>query len=217
MTTNQLSYTLRCLMFKANIKTTQLARLIHLPQPTVHRIVTGTSINPHQSSLEAIANYFNISVAQLKGLEPIEHITAHAGGNIQTSFKAVPLLEWNQPVLWAEHPAHFHETSRGSIYTDAKISNHAYALILRDAAMEPQFPVGTILIIDRNKAVSNNCYVIIKPQHANTVLFRQLLIDGSQQYAKPLHPNSEQFKVLRLSEADKICGVLVQAKRDYSN
>lgn len=53
------------------VRVAELARRINLPQPTVHRIATGACEHPHLSSLEPIANFFAVTVDQLKGLEPI--------------------------------------------------------------------------------------------------------------------------------------------------
>jgi len=46
-------------------------------------------------------------------------------------------------------------------------------------------------------------------------IFRQLLIDAQEQYIKPLSPDFDHYKMLRLDDNDKILSVIVQAKRNY--
>lgn len=58
-------------MFKKDIRTTQLAREIDVPQQTLQRIVAGLSPSPHRKTLEPLAEYFSISVDQLTGKKPL--------------------------------------------------------------------------------------------------------------------------------------------------
>ena len=48
------------------MKPMDLARELDIPQPTIHRIVSGKSTCPHERSLIPIADFFNISVEDLK-------------------------------------------------------------------------------------------------------------------------------------------------------
>lgn len=217
--TTAISDILSRLMFEAKLKTTELARLIHLPQPTLHRIVTGASANPHLVSLEAIANYFNITVAQLKGLAPIGHLpmTSTYLGSDGIPLRALPILAWDNPSICDAQATMASQDNCKTVYTDAKVSNNAYAVQVHDTSMEPQFPVGTVLIIDRDKLplIRDRSYVIIKTKAAG-VLFRQVLIDGPHCYLKALNPQHESTKVqLFNANEDKVCGVLVQSKNNY--
>ena len=68
---NMLSSILNRLLFEKKMKPIDLARKLGIPQPTMHRIVTGKSPNPHKSNLEPLAEYFDVTVAQLKGEDPL--------------------------------------------------------------------------------------------------------------------------------------------------
>lgn len=49
-------------MFKKNISATKLASKINTPQQTLHRIISGSSPNPHFKTLELLAEFFEVSV-----------------------------------------------------------------------------------------------------------------------------------------------------------
>ena len=71
MNTTKVGKILNSLLSEHNLKVSEFARRINLPQPTIQRIAAGMCENPHISSLKPIADYFSITVDQLKGLEPI--------------------------------------------------------------------------------------------------------------------------------------------------
>lgn len=58
------------------IKTTEiteahLAKIIGMPRATINKIATGKIVNPRSSTLNLIAKYFNITIDQLVGNEPL--------------------------------------------------------------------------------------------------------------------------------------------------
>ena len=60
------------LMQKYEIGENALARATGVTQPTIHRILTGESSDPKTGSLRPIAEHFGITVAQLRGDEPLQ-------------------------------------------------------------------------------------------------------------------------------------------------
>ncbi len=66
-----ISQMLKILMFKKDIRTTQLAREIDVSQQTLQRIVVGLSPNPYRKTLVPLAEFFSISVDQLTGKKPL--------------------------------------------------------------------------------------------------------------------------------------------------
>lgn len=203
MKKTRISEILNQLMADKKIRVAELARRIHLPQPTVHRIATGACEHPHLSSLEPIATFFSISVSQLKGLEPIPRLD-HAC--------KIPLLTWEEALGWPTKKKLL--THDDYILTDAIVGNHGYALKIKDASMDPVFPKDTILIADPDKPAKDRGFVIVKLANYPQAIFRQLLLDAGDRYLKSLSPDLEQYKMTRLDDEDHILSVVVQAKRD---
>jgi transcriptional regulator with XRE-family HTH domain len=69
---NSVAEILSRLMQQQDVSEYALARVTGVPQPTIHRILTGESSDPRTGSLRPIATYFGVSVAQLRGDEPLQ-------------------------------------------------------------------------------------------------------------------------------------------------
>lgn len=203
MKNTRIGQILNRLMAEKKLRVAELARRVNLPQPTVHRIATGTCEHPHLSSLEPIAEFFSITVDQLKGLEFIPWLD-HAS--------KVPLLTWMQAFEWPSNKSKVQNNEM--IFTDAKVGLNGYALKINDASMDPVFPKNTILIADPDKQYRDRSYVIAKLANLGEVIFRQLLINAEDLYLKPLSPDLDQYKMHKIKENDEILSLVVQAKRD---
>lgn len=199
------------LMFHQRIRVNELARRTGIPQPTLQRMVAGTVENPHQNSLKPLAEYFQVSIEQLKGLQPIPWLQPSTPK--EAGWAKVPLLSWSEAVLWGTSDQIM--TEHDLLFTDASVGAKAFALRMNDASMEPLFPKGTLLIIDPDKLTKDRSYVVITLKDHPEAVFRQLIIDGPNRYLKPISPDFDQYKMNLMGEGDKIIGVLAQARRDY--
>lgn len=203
MKTTRISQVLTRLMSEKQIRVTELARRVGLPQPTVQRIAMGTCEHPHASSLLPIAEYFSITVDQLKGLDPIP---------VLDNESKIPHLTWEQVSEWPANQPSF--TPVSATFTDANIGARGYAVTLKDASMDPVFPKNTVLIADPDRAVKDRSYIIAKLHEHDEPIFRQLIIDAKNYYLKGLSPDFNQYKMPKLNNNDKILSVVIQAKRD---
>lgn len=212
----KLSEILRRLMFERDIRTIDLARLTNLPQPTVQRMVTGYSPNPHLSSLIPIAEFFKISIDQLRGIEPIAwhnfKTTSHTG------LTKIPILSWQEVPDWNVAKQDFSMTTHTpGIFMEENPGKYAFALYMQDSSMTPLFPKGTLLIIDPDKPVKDRSYAVVSIKNHPEPIFRQLLLDANKKYLKALSPDLEQFPMIALKEDDAICGTLVQTRRNFED
>ena len=215
---SKISQVLKRLMFEQQIRTTELARRIGLKQPTVHRIVEGISRNPHVSSLKPLAQFFKLTVEQLRGIDPLPwpHIQ-NALTLAPTS--AVPVLGWQEAVNWPDESLESEDCNSANpvVMPDRELGENAFALIVNDSSMSPQFPVGTQLILDPCKEAKERGFVIVALKGHPKAVFRQLLSDGRQHYLKALNPDLDDVKMILLQDDDRICGTLVQARLDYDS
>jgi phage repressor protein C with HTH and peptisase S24 domain len=63
---NNVAQNLRRLMADAGISENHLSRETGVPQPTIHRIVAGASADPRDGTLRPLAEYFGVTVEQLR-------------------------------------------------------------------------------------------------------------------------------------------------------
>lgn len=211
-----ISQILKMLMFKKDIKTTQLAREIDVPQQTLQRIVAGLSPSPHRKTLEPLAEYFSVSVDQLTGKQPLPEELATAAilsGQSPSSVRQVPLLESSDVACFLKD--HDPALIKEHLATDGGVSKDAFALTMSDSSMEPYVPQGAILILDPVRPPRDRGFVLADIQGSQALVFRQLLIDGEHHYLKPMNPDLAAFPMRLLREEDKILGVLLELRHRY--
>ncbi len=211
LTTSQI---LKRLMFHRGIRTTELARRIGLKQPTVHRIVEGVSPTPHQSSLVPLAEFFGITVEQLRGEEPLPWTLYDTWGLHGQDMAPVPVITWEDAVSWPQNPNQ-DQARHEPILMPRPVNENVFALVMEDSSMSPQFPKGTVLVIDPKKSYKDRSYVLIKMKDHTRAVFRQLLLDARQYYLKCLSPDLDGVRAEPLSEETQICGTLIQARLNY--
>ena len=206
-----LGNTLKKLLFERNMKPVDLARQINLPPPTIHRLITGKSTRPYQSSLKPIANFFSITVDQLLGEEPLTKIEIGDTDTIEKNdLKTIPVLSWGIP-----NGSTNVESFNKRIVVSNDISDKSFALIMADTSMEPLFQQGSILIFDPCVQYQDRSYILVELFDSRLYVFRQLLIDADHKYLKPLNPDLSTFKMRLLNNNDKIVACLVEARYNF--
>jgi len=214
LTTSQI---LKRLMFHRGIRTTELARRVGLKQPTVHRIVEGVSPNPHHSSLLPLAEFFDITPEQLRGEQPLSWGQYDTWGTDEQNLATVPVISWEDAMHWPQNKTQPHlSASQESVFMPKPINEHTFAVVMEDASMSPQFPKGTVLIIDPNREFKDRSYVLVKIKDHDCAVFRQLLLDTNQYYLKPLSPDLDGVAAEPLEDNMKVCGTLIQAQLNYT-
>lgn len=198
-----LSEILQQLIEEKGLTTTELARRIHIPQPTVQRIASGTYKRPHSKTLKPIADFFKISIDQLQGLEPIYWLKS------RSLIRQIPLLTPAQAFAWPEIQGN---NDNSNVVIDIETNDQSYAIEMPDQSMEPLIPKKSILIIDPVKEPQYRNYIAVKLEGSHEVMIRQLLIDAKNYYIKPLSSDFEQFKIAQLNTKDIIAGVVVQVR-----
>lgn len=210
---------LKRLMFERDLKTAELARLINMPQPTLHRIVEGTSTRPHAPSLVAIANYFGLSIEQLKGEAPIPWLAPMDLEILQAGWQKVPLIDWLELAQFTSDQATIeqetHLAFKPIVLSEVKFEGGSFALKMPDASMDPLFPLNTTLIFDQGITAKDRDYVLVHLQKDDRYVFRQLIVDAQQNFIRPLSPDLREITLQTLTQEDVFCGVLVQTKQEY--
>lgn len=194
----KLSKILQKLLFERRINTSELARQVDLPIPTVHRLVTGKSTRPYPSSLKPIADYFSLEIAQLTGDMPIQNwgSTDNSSNLAEQHAKIIPIIAWED----LDNICEAREKS-DSIVLSIHTNSNCFALTMNDHSMEPLFPKKTILLFDPGKPLVDRGYVLVKLSGNYTPVFRQILIDIDHRYIKPLNLDfKEQMRLLHQND-----------------
>lgn len=212
----QLMDVLNQLMEKTNLNVNQLSKNTGLANTTVKRICTDPACNPTLTSITKIAAFFGVTPTQLMGTEPLSENAAGYHPYFEAWHK-VPLLHLNETVDWPNNSETIQNTEEARhVMTDIDINDRAFAVIVKDETLEPRFSEGTVLIFDPTKTPKNKDFVVLLLGDKSLPQFRQVMIDGPDQYVKIINPEfSDGSLSLLVKNKFTFLGVLIQAKSNY--
>lgn len=180
----------------------EIARRTKIPQPTIYRIAQGEHQRPHNKTLKALSDFFNVSIDQLLGIEPLGPLVK------QVHASQLPILNCKQVIDWPQVKHNDFEY----ILFDKKISTEAFALRMPDKSMEPLITKDAILIVDPTKEPEYRSLVIVKLYNLERVIIRQLIKDANNFYIKPINQDFDSFEMVMLTEKDLIMGTVIEAR-----
>ncbi|MCX9150590.1 helix-turn-helix domain-containing protein [Pseudomonas sp. TB1-B1] len=210
-------------MHEMNLSEGELGRRSGVPQPTIHRIVTNAVASPRHQNVEKIAKALKVSsnwlwkggdqsdlgAKQINGAAAPEH-NVEPGPTIKGY---VPLISWVQAGAWCEiTDVKTLDDAELWLPCAASHSNQSYALRVRGLSMFNQherrsFRDGDIIFVDPAKEAENGSLVIAKLVDSQEATFKQLVIEGSRRFLKPLNPAWPE-PIIELGQDATICGVV---------
>lgn len=205
---HQIGQKLNLLLFQKGMRVMDLARKIDVPQPTLHRIITGKSKKPHQDTLNKIALFFNIDITELTN----DTSDINKKTNSAISFThAIPLIMIQEDSSFEDMV----QASEKTLVVTNDISEEAFGMLLNDESLLPIFNPGSVLIFDPMRKPGIRSYVFVLLGGTNKYLVRQLLTDGEHHFLKPLNPDLAKLGLKVLEDNDKIIGTLIEARQSY--
>jgi len=210
-------------MHEMNLSEGELGRRSGVPQPTIHRIVTNAVASPRHQNVEKIAKALKVSSNWLwKGGDQSDQGTKQINGaaaeehNVEpgpTIKGYVPLISWVQAGAWCEiTDVKTLDDAELWLPCAASHSNQSYALRVRGLSMFNQherrsFRDGDIIFVDPAKEAENGSLVIAKLVDSQEATFKQLVMEGSRRFLKPLNPAWPE-PIIELGQDATICGVV---------
>lgn len=204
-------------MAELNLSEGELGRRSGVPQPTIHRIATNAVASPRQENVEKIAKALKVSSEWLwKGGSQKETGSTNLDTNVEPgpAIKGyVPLISWIQAGAWCEI-TDVRTVDDAEIWLPCAASHspQSYALRVRGLSMFNQherrsFRDGDIIFVDPAKDAENGSLVIAKLMDSQEATFKQLVMEGSRQFLKPLNP-AWPDPIIELDDDAMICGVV---------
>jgi len=202
----------RLLKLHGDLSLSDLARETQIPQPTLHHIIDGKTKKPRRQALQALANFFSISIPQLTGAIPLTPTIPDA---IKDSLKisTVPLIDWNLAKDWQRDNQDL--STFAEIILEKKINKNAFALQLNHSDMEPLFQENSILIFDPAKTVKERDFVLVYLSKSASIAFNRLFIDGKNFYIKQEKKNGDAELIKLNLSNDKIIATLIEARLQF--
>lgn len=160
------------LIKKFGLNALEIERLTGVPASTIYRLLKSDG-NPTIEVLKKLSSFFQITVSQLIGEEPI--------GCRQIPL--VPPLEVsNFFKLKSEQKSRF-----DSIPIDFPLNQRSFASICQDHTMEPFILKNSIVIIDPDREITNKDFVFLIKKDQGQPRIRQIISDGENYFLKILN------------------------------
>lgn len=199
------------LIKQLHISEAELARQIGIPRATINRLVSGRTPDPRASTLNAIAEFFNISVDQLIGKQPL--FFDNHQSLTSSIYTSIPIININETKNWVEvirrlkPDCHFEW-----LMADPSIDKGKFAIRVKGESMWPQFQENTLLVIDPTKEAQNRDFVIAYLKENDEIVFRQLIIEDRYKFLKAINTI---FPTTPLVATDIVIGVVIQTRKNY--
>jgi transcriptional regulator with XRE-family HTH domain len=200
----------RLMQQHGNISEAELARVTQLPQPTIHRLISGSTLDPRVSTLQALTDYFNVTFDYLLAKSPLLPLSElgllHSGAH-----QLFPIIEWDEVITFLEKPSQITQkySDKGDwATTDLAMDKNSFVLKTR-ASMEPRFSRGTLLFIEPNENAEDGDLVLAYYKKEQQLALRSVVIDGRSRFLQSVMSPSQ----MDAFDKDKIIlGVVAQSK-----
>ncbi len=120
--------------------------------------------------------------------------------------RKVPVIEWHEVSNFISNPKQgFHQ----STLSDIDLSPLSFGLLIKNDAMEPRYPEGSIILVDCQQRPQHKDYALIQLAAKQEPIFKQLMHVDGQVFAKSINPD---YPTITLNSQAKILGKVIQAK-----
>lgn len=166
---------------------------------------------PRRKRLEIVAQVLECTVSELLDL---------GHGNVESVRvrRSVPLVSWVRAGLWGDVSDPFQpgEADEWIDVYDTTPGDQTFALRVDGDSMTsphpgdgPNFPDGTIIIVDPSRAASANDFVVAKDVSTQQATFKKLVTDGGRWFLRPLNPI---FPTVEISDpAVRVIGRVIES------
>lgn len=203
---NYISENLKHLLKQEGISESELSRRLGLTQQVINRMISGSNKNPKIDTLMPIANYFNVPLHDI-----IEnHLAVNFNTKIVTETHKIPYIEFRDIKNLGVEVALSVATRYISVDINGK--NNYFATSMYDDSMEPKFPKGTILILEKTENIISGDFCLLKGDNDN-YMFRQVIISSiNKKFIKCLNPTNTDFNALPLPVNFYVLATLLEAR-----
>jgi len=193
------------LMRNNGVSEAQLSRQTGIPQPTLHKILSGKTSDPRISTIKTIAEFFNVSVDSLYN-ENAKQLNTNQHQGV-----SAPIISWSDCLQAQKFIAKLSANNWDDwVLVDQEFQG-SFCLTSKPS-MAPYFPKGTILVVDSAETPRDGDLVIVHFKETTEATLRELSLDGPTKMLVPLNDNVEATPY---DNNAKILGVVVQSRFSY--
>ncbi len=198
-----LAQNLRRLMNLNKVTEAEISRQTLIPQPTIHKILSGKTADPRASTLKALADFFKISIDEL--------VTGIEIKRQDSRTQSIPIISWSQCINAQKTIENLNPSNWNKWIVSEPLPSSCFALMSKPS-MEPRFPIGTALLIDPTLKPEDGDIILVHYPNTSEATLRELSIDGPSILLSNLYGDSSPMP-MRPEISTK--GILVRSIFSY--
>lgn len=193
----------------------ELARRAGLTQPTVHKIIVGSSKDPRPQSIEKIARALGTTYENLRRNESILDKSTVVGSD--AILTPSPQMRGYAPMVSWKEVCDLESVDRGQIDKNQLFplppgaGPSTVALQVRGDAMSPQYNDGNVVFMDPDvKPCHGDAVVVVQKGKAEATLKQLIMSPGEEPLLKVINP-SWPTPWVAMDDTFEILGVVVSS------
>jgi SOS-response transcriptional repressor LexA len=147
----------------------EVSRQTHIPQPTIHKILSGKTTDPRVSTLRALADFFKISIDEL--------VTGIRTKRQAAETHSIPVISWSECIEAEKFIATLNPSTWSKWVVTEPLRETCFA-VMSKPSMEPRFAIGSILVIDPGMEAVDGDIVLVHYVNTPEATLRKISIDG---------------------------------------
>lgn len=195
------------------ISDNELSAKTGLPSTTIYRLKVGYTTDPRLSTLKRLADFFNVTLAQIANEEPLGPDFFRQG---EGTFFRIPVLEWKQAFEWKKVLI-FLSNSNHSFwtYTDRVSLGMSFALKIESSEYGAVFPKESLICIDGSITnITYPHYAVVSDKLSQKSSIVKVTRGISNNYF--VHPANDAIVTIFDAEKYQIMGVIVSIKTNFT-
>ena len=193
------------LMKKHNINGRDLSRKTGIHHATLNRLLAGVMEDPKLSILEAISDYFGVSINYILGNDRYQENGTHRLGAIYQ----IPVISWDKVADADSYLKTLTDENWSDWITLDQAYNSKLFALRSTKSMSPKYMVNTVLIIDPTAVVSDGDIVVVLLKEKAISTIREVII-GEDYYL--VNPNLTSSEKVILDDSIQIIGVVTETR-----
>lgn len=197
---------LASLLENKKISEAELSRKTGVSQPTIHRLLSGATPDTRISTIKAIANFFEVTIGQLTGDEPLSMMSQ---SNLNSKIVKVPIIPWENAFEWKKIIAKYIPTNWDYWTTiDNQASKNSYAMINKNPHLPLPFAYDCVVVVDPEAKYKIGSYLVVYKVSNKSVSIKKLHLEGVEKWLMPLN---KKINAETLDDDFLICGTIIQS------
>lgn len=202
------------LMLDMDVSNAKLARMIGVSRPTIGNWIEGKSA-PTGENLTNLANALKVDPNWLMSGKESQ---ARLDNNVDISQKIpfegfpIPVISWVAAGSFGPIETVLRDAEVGEYLPPIKeCGKNGYGLVVTGISMSPKFEPEDRIYVNPDFQVSDlktGDLVIVSCAGDNEATFKQLIIEGTTKYLKPLNPKWDE-QIIKLTEDCRLVGKVV--------